>query len=156
MYRFGTCAAEQASARPGSRPISVSRALHVHARGMSCCMHIENSIKNDACTLRMRHRNCRGLCASLSENRRKRRFLGSEAQSPSPAHAMMHGNEITCMKKHARRMVHATMHAHAHAARDLSSFAKRVDGHVFSIENEAEERHKGAIVYLQTIQLFIL
>ena len=35
------------------------------------------------------------------------------------------------MKKHAGRMVHATMHAHAHAARDLSSFAKRVDGHVF-------------------------
>mgnify|MGYP007024329224 CR=1 FL=1 len=78
------------------------------------------------------------------------------ARRTAPAHAMTHASERMHMKKHAGRMVHATMHAHAHAARDLSSFAKRVDGHVFSIENEAEERHKGAIVYLQTIQLFIL
>ena len=35
-------------------------------------------------------------------------------------------------------------------------FAKRVDGHVFPTRNDEEGMCKGAIVYLQTIQLFIL
>ena len=35
-------------------------------------------------------------------------------------------------------------------------FAKRVDGHIFPTRNDEEEMCKGAIVYLQTIQLFIL
>ena len=61
-------------AQGGDRP---SRALHVHARGMACCMHIGHAMNNDACMIKMPHGNYRRPQVSLSENRRNRRFLES-------------------------------------------------------------------------------
>ena len=62
------CAAGQASCAAGPEAISASRAPHVRAQGMSCCMGIATGMKNDASMLRMRHghvhaRACRPLCA---------------------------------------------------------------------------------------------
>ena len=47
---------------------TVLRALHMRARGMSCCMDIAIDMNNSACMINMRHghvhaRACRPLCA---------------------------------------------------------------------------------------------
>ena len=62
------CAAGQASCAARPEAISASRAPHVRAQGMSCCMGIATGMKNDASMLRMRHGHvhthaCRPLCA---------------------------------------------------------------------------------------------
>ena len=57
-YRCGVCAAGQASSLPGSRRISASRALHVRARSMPCCVGIAHGMKNAARMLSM-HRGVR-------------------------------------------------------------------------------------------------
>ena len=93
-YRFCFCAAEQAAARLASGWRPTPRALHMHERGMPCCMHIGHGMKNDACMIRMGHSNCRGLCAPLSKNHRNRRLSDSEAQSLGACHEARKRNHM--------------------------------------------------------------
>ena len=54
-HAAGTGAAEQADSLLGSRGFSASRALHVRARGMACCMIVASGMKNAACMQKCRH-----------------------------------------------------------------------------------------------------
>ena len=71
-YQFRLRTAGQSAARPGSERRPTSRVLHMCARGMACCMHVDHDTRKDTCTINMCQGDCRGLCASLSENRRNR------------------------------------------------------------------------------------
>ena len=74
-----------------------------------------------------------------------------ETRLRAPTHAVRHASERISTIMHARRMVHATIHAHGHAACDPIPAAGRVNGHVFFGEERFEERPQGAIMYLKTM-----
>ena len=59
---------------------TVSFALEMRARGMICCMSITHVISNDACMPNSGNGNCRGVCASPSEDRRNLWFSKYKAQ----------------------------------------------------------------------------
>ena len=84
-YRFGLCADRPARPASGRRP--TSRALHMCARGMACCMCITHTMENGACMPNTGHGNCRRPSASFPGYRRFQRFLGNEAERPDACHA---------------------------------------------------------------------
>ena len=75
-----TCTFRAGCCQAGLGDGTVSFALEMRARGMICCMSITHVISNDACMPNSGNGNCRGVCASPSEDRRNRRFSKCKAQ----------------------------------------------------------------------------
>ena len=111
-YRCGVCAAGQASSLPGSRRISASRALHVRAHTMACCMHIAHDMSNAAHMLSMHHGICVGGLGPAFQRTPESAVLWN-AGLRAPTHARMHVNECMHIVVHA---IHATR-AHGMRAR---------------------------------------
>ena len=105
---------------------------------MACCMQIGNDMKNDACMPKSLHGNCRDPQPCFP---RTAEIGGSrKARLRAPGHAGKHSNKRTCMMtKHVRHMIHAKMHAHAHAAcGPIPVTAVSID--TFFVEEMAAER----------------
>ena len=129
------------SAREGSWPCAHSTCAR--ARGMACCMQIGNDMKNDACMPKSLHGNCRDPQPCFP---RTAEIGGSrKARLRAPGHAGKHSNKRTCMMtKHGRHMIHAKMHAHAHAACGPIPFVS-VSIDTFFGGNDAGERGLGGL-----------
>ena len=72
---------------PGRAGAEISRVCNRYARGLHGMLHARQKCHEELCAHdNMGYGNSREIAASLSENRRNRRFSESEAQRPGACH----------------------------------------------------------------------